>query len=96
MIYITDIHLVGGRGHEHIANVKWKNPTSGQTGENDRASMVKWVNEKVKWVNENLNEAKVTDGRNTVNVGVHPGTPAYLRTHADGKWSDNLLALPRY
>ena len=32
----------------------------------------------------------------TVKVGVVDATPPYLRTHADGVWTDNLLALPRY
>lgn len=42
--------------------------------------------------------AFVSDGRNVVQVGVvHPqnGQP-YLRTYADGTWTDNLLALPTF
>ena len=40
----------------------------------------------------------MTDGTREVQVGVvHPQYgPPYLRTHADGVWTDNLLALPRY
>ena len=88
MIYVTDVHMSGGTKHEHIAAVKWRNPDTGQTGSSDRDTMVKWIDEK--------GVAKVTDGRNTATVGVQPGPPRYLQTYADGKWSDNLLALPRY
>jgi hypothetical protein len=28
------------------------------------------------------------------NIGVVNATPPYVRTHADGTWTDNLLALP--
>jgi hypothetical protein len=38
----------------------------------------------------------VTDGKNTVAVLVVDSSPPYLRTYADGKWTDNLLALPKY
>jgi hypothetical protein len=31
-----------------------------------------------------------------VAVGVVEATPPYIRTHADGVWTDNLLSLPRY
>ena len=49
----------------------------------------------VDWI-EKGGVAKVTDGRNTVDVGVVNATPKYIRTHADGKPTDNLLYLPRY
>ena len=29
-------------------------------------------------------------------VGVVNGNPPYLRTHADGQWTNNLLSLPRF
>jgi hypothetical protein len=31
-----------------------------------------------------------------VAVGVVDASPPYIRTYADGNWTDNLLALPRY
>lgn len=89
MVYITAIHLVGGQGHEHIASVRWRNPADQQTGQNSRAEMVDWIDNK-------NGDARVTDGRTEVRVGVIHAQPPYLRTHADGKWTDNLLALPRY
>ena len=88
MINITAVHMSGGTQHEHIANVKWKNAGDGNAGENSRQEMVDWI--------EKGGAAQVTDGRNTADVGVVNASPKYIRTHADGKWTDNLLALPRY
>lgn len=88
-VFITEVHMSGGTRHEHIAEVKWRNNANGESGKSTRAVMVDWIDNK-------KGEAKVTDGRNTVSVGVVRENPPYLRTHADGKWTDNLLALPRY
>jgi hypothetical protein len=40
----------------------------------------------------------VAAGSNRVNVGVvkPQGGQPYLRTHADGKWTNNLLNLPTF
>lgn len=90
-IQMTAIRLSGGTGHEHITHLWWTNPSNNQPGDNTREQIVNWI--------ENQNgHAYVQDGRgNRVAVGVV--TPQYgakyLRTHADGKWTDNLLALPR-
>ena len=89
MVYIEKVHMVGGTGHEHIAEVQWRNPDDGNTGKSSKAVMVDWIDNK-------KGKAKVTDGRNTVDVFTVDGTPKYLRTAADGKWTNNLLALPRY
>ena len=90
MIYITEIHLVGGTKHEHIANVRWQNPGGGQTQEASTAGMVAWLKE------GGDHAARVRDGSTSVLVGVVNASPPYLRTHADGVWTDNLLALPRF
>ena len=89
MIYITAIHMVGGSGHEHIAEVRWIDPATNQTKQTSRASMVDFIR-------KNPGITKVTDGRNTVDVGVWDANPPYLRTYADKNWTDNLLSLPRY
>jgi len=88
MVQVIQVHMVGGEHHEHIADVRWKNTQKGTTGESTRADMVKYI--------EGGGQAFVTDGVNSVWVGVVNATPKYIRTHADGKWTDNLLALPRY
>lgn len=91
MVYIESIHLQGGTGHEHIAEVKWRNPSDGNADRSSVATMVDWIDNKG-------GTAKVRGGNTESTVGtVANGTkPKYLRTHADGTWNDNLLALPKY
>ena len=89
MVYVTAIHQAGGSGHEHITSVQWRDPATSNTGENTKSEMVDWIKNK-------NGDARVTDGTNTVQVGVVDASPPYIRTYADGKWTDNLLALPRY
>ena len=52
----------------------------------------------VEFIEEKKGDVRVSDGKSVAQLGVvHPkvGSP-YLRTHKDGKWTDNLLALPQY
>jgi Protein of unknown function (DUF3892) len=88
MVQITAVHMVGGEQHEHIGSVRWTNPSTGASGENSREDMVTFLNQG--------NQAYVTDGYRQVDVGVVNANPPYIRTYADGVWTDNLLALPRY
>ena len=89
MVYITHVRLsASGHSHEHITNVQWSQPATGKTDSSTVAQMVEWI--------EKGNQAKVTDGRNTVDVLVVNATPPHLRTVADGKYTDNLLSLPRF
>lgn len=76
---------------DEIVRYKWKEVGSTSVGENDKPSLVAWVDDK-------SNRAYVGSGSNRVNVAsVHPnyGQPC-LRTHADGKWTNNLLSLPTF
>lgn len=89
-IKFTAIRLQGGERHEHIVRLWWVNPSTGDTGNNSRSELVSWI--------EQGGKAYVEDRPgNRVEVGVV--TPAhgekYLRTYADGTWTNNLLALPR-
>jgi hypothetical protein len=91
MVYVTAVHMVGGEQHEHIASVRWTNPQTSENGQSTGAELVDWIDNKG-------GDAHVRDTYREVRVGtVHPqyGHP-YIRTHADGVWTDNLLALPRY
>lgn len=88
MIFIDKIHLSGGSAHQHIAQVGWKNPADGATGVSNTETVVDWI--------AKGGVAKVTNGKQTVDVGVVRARPPYLRTCADGIWNDNLLALPRF
>jgi hypothetical protein len=90
-IRITAIRLSGGSGHEHIVRLWWTNPASGNTGNNSRAEIVDWIENKD-------GKAHVQDAYgHRVDVGVVKPARGekYVRTYADGKWTDNLLALPR-
>jgi hypothetical protein len=92
MIQITAIKQEGGRGHEHISAVQWRNTSNGSIGQSTRQAIVDWLSE------SRANQAVVADGAKWVYVAVvQPANQsAYIRTHADGKWSDNLLALPSF
>ncbi|WP_437644672.1 DUF3892 domain-containing protein [Sorangium sp. So ce362] len=89
VVYITGIHMSGGTSHEHIAEFEWLNKANNDTGKTTTEDMVDWIKNK-------KGEAKVTDGKSTVSVVVVDKPHPHLRTHADGKWTNNLLSLPRY
>lgn len=77
-------------GHEHITHIG--NPHSSNGG-------WKWTREAViQSIDNETNTFYVVDPNNKrrADVGVvRPvGRLAYLRTHADGDWNDNLLSLP--
>ena len=91
MIYITEIHMASPADstHERIAKVRWIDPADNNTGESATATIVDWIDNK-------SGEAKVKDPNGDVPVGTVDGSPKHLRTHADGKWTNNLLSLPRF
>jgi hypothetical protein len=80
---VTWITLSGGQTHEHITHIGF-------------ANLVKWnMQEGMNFLGVRGNSLYVMDGRAMVEVNVVDGDPPYLRTRADGRWTDNLLALPR-
>lgn len=81
--------MENGTKHEHIAEVKWENRDSGEVGQSTRSTMVDWIKNK-------SGDARVANGASYVKVGVVDVTPPYIRTYADGVWTDNLLSLPTY
>lgn len=90
-IRFTAIRLSGGTQHEHITRLWWVNPSNSKSGDDTRAELVAWIE-------NDGGKAYVEDSAgNRADVGVvKPATGAkYLRTHADGKWTNNLLSLPR-
>lgn len=74
-----------------ISSYRWRNPSDATTGESSKAVMVAWIDDQ-------SGKAYVGSGTDQVQVGtVHPGHGApYLRTYADGKWTNNLLSLPEF
>jgi hypothetical protein len=88
MHYITAIHLVGGNGHEHIDQVKWLNGANGKANSCSRAAMIEFI--------QKPNPVQVGGVDGPAAVAVVAGNPPYLRTHEDGQYNNNLLALPRF
>lgn len=88
---IYAIRLSGGNTHQHIAHLWWKDPASGLLGDDTRAAMVTYV--------ERQNGKVFVEDGYGHRVDARVVTPQYgekyLRTYADGVWTDNLLALPR-
>lgn len=90
MVRVTHIRLSpDGTRHEHITEVRWTNPTTGATGDSTRQQMVDFLT-------GGANRAVVVAGGTEVEIGVVNAHPPYIRTHADGVWTDNLLALPHF
>lgn len=76
--------------HEAITALGWVNEQTGQTGITSRLDMYDWIKNKggVAFVRDRSG--------NTVRVetAISPSGTKYVRTYADGIWTDNLLSLP--
>lgn len=88
-IYITARHMEGGHTLQHIARVKWTQPSTGKSGDSARSDIVKWI--------DGGGTARVRDRDGSeVQVHVVRVNPPYLRTNANNESTDNLLSLPQY
>jgi hypothetical protein len=92
-IEITHVRFDGySKTHEAIVRYQYKNLSAGGTDSIDKPTLVDWIdNDKV--------IAYVGSGSNRVDVGtVHPndGRRPFVRTYADGNWTNNLLSLPTF
>ena len=88
MVFVTHVRLSGGANHEHITEVRWRNPDTGEVNVSTRQQMVDWI--------RGGGQALVQDGTRVIGVHVVNANPAYIQTWADGIWTNNLLALPRF
>ncbi|MEJ6014498.1 DUF3892 domain-containing protein [Corynebacterium sp. H127] len=90
-IQITHVHFEEFQKTEAaITNYRWRGLESGEVGESTKPDLVQWIN--------SGGQAFVGSGTNRVPVGVinpENGKP-YLRTYADGKWTNNLVELPLF
>lgn len=90
-IEITNVRYGSTRRTEdEIVRYKWRSNETSESGENDKPSLVAWVEENGK--------AYVSGGNGRSQVGVvkpSNGQP-FLRTYADGQWNNNLLSLPTF
>jgi hypothetical protein len=89
VVIVTHVRLSGGETHGHITEVRWWNPKTGEMKSSTRQTMVEWIRDK-------HGVARVTDGYRIVDVKAVQANPPYVQTWADGAWTDNLLALPRF
>ena len=90
MIEITAISLDGGTSHEHITHLEWQSAAS--SGLASREALIEWLNERSE------NQAVVAGEGEHVPVLVvepHEREP-FIRTFADGVWTDHLFRLPRF
>lgn len=90
-IEITHVKYSGTvKTHESIVEYKWKNRENGNVGSSIKSVLVKWVDDNgLAYVGTGTQQVKV--------AAVHPADiPAYLRTYADGKATNNLLSLPTF
>jgi len=90
-IEITHVKYSGtSKTHESIVEYKWKNQQTGKVASSTKPMLVAWVEDKgTAYVGANSQQVKVTAVRPS-------GLPAYLRTYADGKPTNNLLSLPTF
>ena len=89
MYYITAVRMSGDT-EDHITSVRWLNAASGISKTSSVASMAAWLGKG--------NRAYVggQGGRAEVLVVGPSGRVPYLRSQANGQWTDNLRRLPRY
>lgn len=90
-VRFTNVRLSGGDKHEHITHLRGVDDTNSKIHEDTRAGWVSWV--------EGGGSAYVLDSRGSrapVVVVKPPLGSKYLRTVANGVYTDNLLALPRF
>ena len=92
MVFVTAIRMSppDSQQHEHITHVQWEDTGNGQSNSMSKQQAVDWLNSgsgNRLWVRGNPKNAEVV---------VVSGTPDYLRTVADGYYTNNLLSLPRF
>jgi hypothetical protein len=91
-IEVTHVRFSGtSPTHESIVRYKLVEDGNSNVYEADKPTAVDWID------NKDI-KAYVGSGVSRVAVGVvHPATgEPFLRTHADGDWTNNLLSLPTF
>lgn len=92
MIYVTAIRMSppASQRHEHLTDIRWENSATGLSDMMSKQQAVNWLNESASnrlWVQGSPKDAEVF---------VVDANPPYLRTAADGYYTNNLLSLPRF
>ncbi|MGD0447482.1 MAG: DUF3892 domain-containing protein [Candidatus Dormibacteria bacterium] len=87
-VYVTAISPSTARQHEHIGEIRWLDSSHSTSNTMSMARSIAWLREG--------NKLFVAGDKGPAEVRVVDATPPHLRTVADGNYTDNLLALPRY
>lgn len=87
-VFFTAVSPQDADDHEAIEALWWLDTSNGTSASFSKATAVAWLNKG--------NQAWVADKDGKVEVRVVDGDPPYVRTYADGRHTDNLLALPRF
>jgi hypothetical protein len=87
-VYVTAITPRNAAEHHHITGIRWLN-----SGDSTSKTMSK--QQAVDWVRKG-NQLFVAGDTGAVAVIVVEAEPPYLRTAADGSYTNNLLGLPTY
>jgi hypothetical protein len=89
-IQITRTELSdGGTTHQHIVRLSWTEPSTGKSGIWTRAELVTWIEDK----KGHAYTEDTAGHRADVAVRKPERGEKYVQTHADGVWTNNLLAL---
>jgi hypothetical protein len=91
VIEITAVRFAGGRDHEQIAEVQWRSAST-VAALATREGLAEWLRA------SESNRAFVRSQSGLVDVAVVADLEGalYIRSHAQGKWRDDLLALPTF
>ena len=83
-VHITAVHMepTNANDHQHIASVRWENRGTGENDQSSRQQIMDWI--------RRGGDARVSDAQGDVRVMVVEANPPYIRTHADGRATDNL------
>jgi hypothetical protein len=89
-LQIIAVALQDGEGHEDITHLQWQAASS--SGITSSGGLIAWLRA------DPAHEAWIAAGNQRIGVEVVApiGAPAHLRSVADGRWGEHLLALPRF
>jgi hypothetical protein len=89
LVFVTAIKLsTTGLTHEYIEKVRWLDCSNSTSNVMTVAQAVNFI--------RGGQQLQVADSAGAVSVGVVNADTPYIRTVADGRATDNLLALPRF
>ena len=87
-VYVTAISPAAASQHEHIAEIRWLDSSNSTSNTMTTAQTVDWIRKG--------NRAYVAGDLGPVEVRVVDASPPHIRTVANDRYTDNLLALPRF